>query len=323
MSELNKYAHPDISHHHPVTSWSSVDAKCDFLITKATEGTNFIDSTLKSFIKECEKRNIPYWLYTFLRPGNELAQTKYMVKVCKPLVGKNFVGYVLDIEKGNKQSNCIEALNWLKKQGKPTMIYTMWAQYSSYTKLIKNRGDTLWWEARYGLNNGKDTSAKYPCHAGVDLHQYTSNGHLSGITGDIDLNKVTGHCSLDKFLGKTKAAAPKKTGSKTKAAVKKVASAVKKAVTSGKKGYTGTFPVLPPRGFYEKGNGITTLKDYPTQIKRLQKFLIWGGFLKGSADGKFGPATETAVKAFQKKTKLAQDGLFGKDCLAKAKAYKK
>jgi peptidoglycan hydrolase-like protein with peptidoglycan-binding domain len=40
-------------------------------------------------------------------------------------------------------------------------------------------------------------------------------------------------------------------------------------------------------------------------------------------DGEAGDKTIAAVKSFQKLVKLTQDGLFGKDCLAKAKTYKK
>ena len=82
------------------------------------------------------------------------------------------------------------------------MIYTMYAQYSQYKNLIKIRGSNCaWWEARYGKNNGLDTSAEYPCHSTVDLHQYTSAGKVDGITGDIDLNKIKGK-GISFFTGK-------------------------------------------------------------------------------------------------------------------------
>lgn len=186
--------YPDISHHHPVTNWGKLKENCPFLITKATEGTSYIDPTLRNFIRECEQRKIPYWLYTFLRNGNELEQTKYMVEVCKPIVGKNFIGYILDIEQNNNQESCKAALNWLKGQCKKQMIYTMYGQHHRYTDLIETRPKSCaWWEARYN-----DTA--HPCHAGADLWQYTDKGKAEGVTGLIDLNRLTGRLPEQWFM---------------------------------------------------------------------------------------------------------------------------
>lgn len=185
---------PDISHYHPVSNWNTVKENCPVLISKATQGTTYIDPTLGSFISNCELKGIPYWLYAFLNRGNELAQTQFLVKVCGQRIksdSKYFMGYVLDVEAGNSAANVRKALEWLNKQGKKTMLYTMWSEYSKYSAVIADRGSTCaWWEARYGKNNGKDTSAQYPCNPGVDLHQYTSKGYCPGIPGSIDLNKL-------------------------------------------------------------------------------------------------------------------------------------
>lgn len=188
--------YPDISHHHPVTNWGAVAVSCPILISKATQGTSYIDPTLTRFISECENRGIPYWLYSYLNRGNELAQAQYLVDVCKQRIrsgSKYFIGYILDVEAGNSAANVKTALNWLNKQGHKTMLYTMYSEYSKYKDVINSRGSNCaWWEARYGANNGKDTSGQYPCHAGVDLHQYTSRGTVPGITGSIDLNRFVG-----------------------------------------------------------------------------------------------------------------------------------
>lgn len=185
---------PDISHYHPVKNWDLVKANCPVLISKATQGTTYIDTTLTKFIAMCEQKGIPYWLYTYLNKGGELAQAKFLVEVCRQRIKSNskyFMGYILDVEAGNSASNVQSALAWLNQQGKKTMIYTMYAEYSRYKDVIAKRGSNCaWWEARYGANNGKDTSAQYPCHSGVDLHQYTSKGTCPGIPGQIDLNKI-------------------------------------------------------------------------------------------------------------------------------------
>lgn len=47
------------------------------------------------------------------------------------------------------------------------------------------------------------------------------------------------------------------------------------------------------------------------EVRELQQALIDLGYLKGTADGKFGTNTENAVRAFQKKNKLTVDGLAG------------
>lgn len=52
-------------------------------------------------------------------------------------------------------------------------------------------------------------------------------------------------------------------------------------------------------------------------IKRIQMELKHRGFYTGEIDGSFGPATETAVKNFQKSVGITQDGAVGKTTLAK------
>lgn len=267
---MSKY--PDISHHHPINDWAAAKANCPFLISKATEGTTFVDSTLTSFIKGCENNKIPYWLYTFLRNGNEKAQAEFMVKTCKDKVGKYFVGYILDVERDNAAANVKAAMDYVNGLGYKTMVYTGYADYSKYAAILKNRpAHCAWWEARYGKNNGIFNAA-YPCHTGVDLHQYTSNGTCPGVNGRCDLNRILG-----------KGEAWYKTPLKT---VQKVETA-KAEVTVLEEGCKGE------------------------AVKALQILLNGLGFNCGSVDGSFGPKVLAAVKNFQKKDGLTQDGIVG------------
>lgn len=52
-----------------------------------------------------------------------------------------------------------------------------------------------------------------------------------------------------------------------------------------------------------------------TKVRQMQERLISLGYLTGKADGKFGEATEAAVKAFQKRNNLWDDGIAGPDTL--------
>ncbi|MGH8593080.1 MAG: peptidoglycan-binding protein [Gammaproteobacteria bacterium] len=53
-------------------------------------------------------------------------------------------------------------------------------------------------------------------------------------------------------------------------------------------------------------------------IRRWQHFLLGQGLLRGGVDGIFGPITEAATKAFQRREQLEADGVVGPLTLAKA-----
>ena len=63
--------------------------------------------------------------------------------------------------------------------------------------------------------------------------------------------------------------------------------------------------------------GTRTLKDGSkgTDVKALQEFLLQLDYSlpKYGADGEFGSETETALKAFQRKSGIKQDGIYGSE----------
>ena len=93
-------------------------------------------------------------------------------------------------------------------------------------------------------------------------------------------------------------------------------SSTQSTATSTKKTYSGTFPKLPKRGYFKKG-------DKGEQVKNLQKFLNWYGKYGLKTDGKCGKKTINAIKKFQKSVGMKADGSFGKKTLEKAKTVKK
>lgn len=302
---------PDISHYHPVNDWAAVKASCPVIISKATQGTAFVDSTLDSFIRGCEQTNIPYWLYAYLNRGNELAQTKFLVETCKPKVGKNFIGFVLDVEANNDAANVKKAYDWLSKKYR-VMIYTGHSDYAKYKDIVLNI--PLWWEARYGKNDG-NYNASYPCHTGADLHQYTSLGYCPGITGKSDLNRLVGITFSDFMNAPGAVEVPKE------------------EKTAGKV-YAGKLPVFAAgRDCYKYGDGITALTNYPTQIRRVQQLINWintGDVIHNTrrtdsiaVDGKYGKNTVEAVKRAQKEIGANVDGIFGTQTLRLAKKFER
>lgn len=96
----------------------------------------------------------------------------------------------------------------------------------------------------------------------------------------------------------------------------KTSTSKKKPARDVKKGFSGTFPTLPKKGYLAEG-------DDGVQTGRLQRFLKWYGTYKGEVDDSFGPLTKKATEAYQRKEGLEVDGYFGKASLKHAKAVKK
>lgn len=263
---MSKY-YPDISHHHTVADWNKVDQNCPFMITKATQGTSFVDSAMAGIVNQCEKRGIFYWLYAYLNKGDELAQAKFLVKTCKDKIGKYFVGYILDVEAGNTASGVQKAMDYLKTLDDKMMIYTMYAQYDKYKNIISARpGKCAWWEARYGLNNGKYDAA-YPCHSGADLHQYTSNGTCPGFDEKIDLNRITGQGKKEKWFVTPKQEKQEDAGQEGEADVKYFSTIKQDTVN-------GITEFLHNRGFGAGENNMSKIAAANCQSTEVRKALF-------------------------------------------------
>ena len=66
-------------------------------------------------------------------------------------------------------------------------------------------------------------------------------------------------------------------------------------------------------GYFEPlANGSADTKT-TTRVAQMQKKLIDLGFLNSKADGRFGPVTEKALRAFQTANGLAVDGVYNED----------
>lgn len=136
-----------------------------------------------------------------------------------------------------------------------------------------------------------------------------------------NMNGVVGERTVNVGWGNIRGFATPKYG--TEAKKEEVASKKKSSSKKAKAHYNGTYPALPPRGYYQNGDGITTLKNYPTQIKRVQMLMNWAVNAKLAVDGQYGKATTASVNKFKKKVGLKEDGCFNLSTLNAAKNYTK
>lgn len=144
----------------------------------------------------------------------------------------------------------------------------------------------------------------------VAIWQYSSKGKVDGITGNVDMdnwfddeeskpaeNPVTPNINIKTFQEAVNADGGNLVvdgidGPKTQAARKKLALHAKLV------------------------NGKYTVGSTGAVVKWLQTRLTEMGYNVGGIDGMYGPKTRNAVIAFQKKTKLAVDGIAGYNTLS-------
>lgn len=88
--------------------------------------------------------------------------------------------------------------------------------------------------------------------------------------------------------------------------------------------YTGAFPKLPARGYFKYDPKTPrTYYDKGNEVKKLQKFLNWAINANLGVDGIYGANSFNAVKVFQSKVGLTQDGLCGMATLNAMKRFEK
>ena len=212
------------------------------------------------------------------------------IKKCK---GVDVTGYVVSNYKVTSLTGKI-----LNSSGKS--IYSKTVQPGTTAYKIANLDEAMKF-AKLGAGN-----YTYTLTAKDSAGKTVTVSHSFNVADTNTTTKLLGFASVANPAAAAAAPAPAKPVSATTA--KPVAKKVKKT-------YKGTFPKLPKRGYFKKG-------DKGKQVKNLQKFLKWYGY-KIKVDGKCGKNTIKLVKKFQKANGMKATGRFGKKTLAKAKKVKK
>lgn len=187
----------------PPIDWGKVASEADLLILRVQYGAGMEDPYFESFASKCEKYGIPYGGYSFFRAQSEEAADREADVMMARTAGSKMLFYVADIEKlpygiTNAEIGPLSKA-WANAFGfKKTGLYVSQALYG----LSARSAYDFLWIPRYGDGDAYyevGEAPKYPC----DMHQYTSVGRLAGITGDVDLNRLTGAKTLGWFTGES------------------------------------------------------------------------------------------------------------------------
>lgn len=185
----------DISHHQRgITKFGS---DVDFVIIKATEGIGYVDEQCDRLYQQAKKDGKLLGVYHFARPdlnNSAIAEADWFIKNIQGYIKEAIL--VLDWESGY-----LGNVNWVKafldrvkeKTGVKALLYASRSPINSFNWSSVVAGDYGLWVADYGANTGeagrKPVVKWWPFYI---LWQYTSRGHISGYTGNVDMNYFYG-----------------------------------------------------------------------------------------------------------------------------------
>ena len=281
----------DISNHQGKMDLAAVlkQTATDFVICKATEGTGFVDKYCDKFMVIAQNAKKQIGFYHFARPeyNTARAEADFFVRQTKGYFNKGIP--VLDWESAGK-SNVKWAKEWLDRvysvTGVKPVIYMSESVVNAYNwKAVAEAGYGLW-VARYrdynvDRNYDMSTCGKKPVVKWWSFYmmwQWTSVGRLNGYSGNLDCNAFYGdRAAWDAYV---------RTAEITTGGVQ-----VEQIYA-----YTTLAAELPILRLGAKGNAVKLVQ------------LIVGA----DPDGIWGPKTDAAVRAWEKKYRLEEDGLFDK-----------
>ncbi len=182
----------DVSHHQGVIRWGEV-SKSDvaFAYIKATEADDFVDSRFDFNYQEATKYNLPTGAYHFYSLGYKGAiQAENFLSVIgdrhlqlPPVIDLEYVGNSkMRPEKENFQSELsIFIKSVTSNLNRRPILYTTYEFYDDYLYPDFSEYD-IWIRDVYSFPDKKIGNWQ--------LWQYSSNGRIKGIEGNVDLNVV-------------------------------------------------------------------------------------------------------------------------------------
>lgn len=189
----------DVAKYQGKIDWDKLAPKLDFCIIKASGKT--VDPYYARNAAECKRLGIPFHAYHFLYCQTDL-HAKEEAKLFSRAVGDTEpLFYVLDCEKdwgidpkkARTKAEVFEAeLRRIRGNGIKVALYIGQNVYKEYN-LDYSRYAYVWIPGY-----GEKFKPPYP----HDMWQYTDKGKAPGISGDVDLNVLTGTKPLSFFTGK-------------------------------------------------------------------------------------------------------------------------
>lgn len=208
----------DVSNHQNGINLSVVP--CDFVITKATQGTSYINPDCDRAYQQAKAAGKCLGVYHYAGGGGAVAEADFFLKNIQGYIGEAII--VLDWE-GYQNSAYDQGPAYAKqfldriyeKTGVRALVYMSKSVCNAYdwSAIAANHG---LWVAQYANNNPTGyqsnpwTDSKgYGAWSGPAIFQYSSSGRLSGYNGNLDINiAYMDREGWNKYAGKGNATKP-------------------------------------------------------------------------------------------------------------------
>ena len=187
--------------------------KCDFVLAKATEGTNYLDPCFTTYMRIAESLGKCIGMYHFARPEKSSAinEAKFFYEKTKNYYGKAIP--ILDWESDGK-ANVKWAKEWLDTvysiTGVKPIIYMSESVANAYDWSEVANANYGLWVAKYkdyGIDRNYDmtNAGKKPVYKWwkfLAMWQWTSVGRLDGYSNNLDCDVFYGDKSTwDAYVG--------------------------------------------------------------------------------------------------------------------------
>jgi lysozyme len=194
----------DVSQFQGTVNWSRVAAAGKrFAMVRASAGSLTADPKYSANRAGAKAAGLKVAAYHFAnpdsKPGDATTEADWFLSLAKPTHGDLLP--VLDLEVTNGLSTAqmqTWAMTWLErvrsKLGVRAMIYTspnFWATKMGNSTAFAQAGYTVLWIANWGVSTPAVPAANWSGN-GWTFWQYSSCGHVNGISGCVDLDRYKG-----------------------------------------------------------------------------------------------------------------------------------
>lgn len=184
MSHINGI---DISQYQGAIDWNAVKADGYSIILVKVSGSDagdYIDAWAGNHYNGARATGLAVGTYHFAGGGDPNHEAEYFVNVCSPLDENQVLALDWEIQHVDPVGWCTAFVNRVKAlTGIWPIIYFNGSTWNAYdwTPVTNNCGV---WVAWYG----QDPEVDLPVHGTYIAHQYTSQGQVPGIAGNVDLD---------------------------------------------------------------------------------------------------------------------------------------